>query len=58
MAGHSVLDNVILFKGNVYLVTDDPGGLPSLNSIVSPPNFWSKISTAEAIEEFGTYGGR
>ncbi|PBK59818.1 hypothetical protein ARMSODRAFT_1027109 [Armillaria solidipes] len=56
--GHSVLDNVILFKGNVYLVTDDPGGLPSLNSIVSPPNFWSKISTAEAIEEFGTYGGR
>ncbi|KAF8887589.1 hypothetical protein BD779DRAFT_1527080 [Infundibulicybe gibba] len=59
--GYTVLDNVFLFNKTVYIVTDKPESLPPLSSIVATTvpglNTWQIISTGEAMETIGSYGG-
>jgi hypothetical protein len=59
--GYTVLDNVFIYKGNVYLVTDDTQGLPPVSSIVSSTGAgfgqWSLLTTKQAVNLFGEFGG-
>lgn len=59
--GYSIVDNVIIFQGTVSIVTDTPEDYPSVHSIVSARgpgrNNWEIITTLDARERFGTYGG-
>ncbi|RDB30838.1 hypothetical protein Hypma_005828 [Hypsizygus marmoreus] len=59
--GYSILDNVIIFKGAVYIVTDDADSFPSISSIVAAIgpgiNTWETISPEEARKRLGPYGG-
>ncbi|KAG6864008.1 hypothetical protein C0991_001146, partial [Blastosporella zonata] len=60
VSGYSILDNVIIFDGTVYVVTDDRDAFPSMTSIVTAAglgmNEWKVISTATARKTLGTYG--
>ena len=60
-SGYSILDNVILFKGKVYIVTDDPVAFPPLSAIVTALgpglNTWEIISLEEGRSILGSYGG-
>ncbi|KAG6831203.1 hypothetical protein H0H87_005919 [Tephrocybe sp. NHM501043] len=60
VAGYSILDNIIIFDGIVYVVTDDRDAFPSMTSIVTAiglgMNDWKVISTKDAKETLGTYG--
>ncbi|KAJ7634875.1 hypothetical protein FB45DRAFT_910124 [Roridomyces roridus] len=58
--GYTVIDNVILLAGTMNIVTDEPQSLPPLKHIVhnADLNQWSVISSQEARELLGTFGGR
>ncbi|KAH9919805.1 uncharacterized protein B0H18DRAFT_1026300 [Fomitopsis serialis] len=65
--GFTILDNVIMVNGTFYLVTDDPSSLPALEYVASssvnsahPPreNEWAIVSTSDAVDKLGTFGGR
>jgi len=65
--GFTILDNVIMVNGTFYLVTDDPSSLPALEYVASssvnsahPPreNEWEIVSTGNAADKLGTFGGR
>lgn len=55
------MDNVILSKGKVYIVTDDPAAFPPLSAIVAALgpglNTWQVISLEEGRDIIGSYGG-
>ena len=63
VAGYTVLDNVYLYNGVVYVVTDEPSNsLPPINDIVNvesglPHNRWEYISTGEARKNLGLFAG-
>lgn len=60
-AGFTILDNVFIFNGTVYIVTDDPHSVPTLSSIIAAVgpgmNSWEVISVNEAKTKIGQYGG-
>ncbi|KAF5381298.1 hypothetical protein D9615_008391 [Tricholomella constricta] len=60
VSGYSILDNVFIFKGKVYIVTDDRDAFPSISSIVAAvgpgKNTWEVISKEDARKKLGTYG--
>lgn len=64
--GFSILDNITICNGTIYIVTDDPSSFPSLNSIASSignphsaphPGEWEVLSVEQARERLGSYGG-
>lgn len=60
--GHTILDNLVIHSGKVYIVTDTPGQFPPIHNIVSARgpglfNDWSTISPKDAHELFGDFGG-
>ncbi|KAF8068730.1 hypothetical protein FPV67DRAFT_1087364 [Lyophyllum atratum] len=60
ISGFSILDNVFIFNGTVYLVTDDRDSFPAISSIITAfgpgQNTWEFISTEDARKELGRYG--
>ncbi|KAF9456415.1 hypothetical protein BDZ94DRAFT_1229680 [Collybia nuda] len=58
--GYTILDNVFIFKGTVYIVSDDFDSFPHLPLIVAAigpgTNTWEIISTEEARDTLGQYG--
>lgn len=57
--GYTILDNIILFNGTVYIVTDTPTSFPSISSIVSKPDReWKILSSSLARSGLGQYGGK
>lgn len=57
--GYTILDNVFLFNGTVYLVTDTPSSFPSISSIISKSNReWKILSSSQARSGLGQYGGK
>lgn len=61
LEGYTILDNVFIFNGGVYLVTDDTKDFPPMPAIVSStgPGFgrWSLLSKRQAASLFGEFGG-
>lgn len=61
MQGYTILDNVFIYNGNVYLVTDDSNNFPAVSAIVSStgPGFgeWNLLTTKQAVDLFGEFGG-
>ncbi|KAL0960064.1 hypothetical protein HGRIS_011712 [Hohenbuehelia grisea] len=57
-AGYTILDNVFLHNGSVYLVTNFPERFPSLDSIVASENKWRVVSVEDALKTVGRYGSR
>ncbi|TRM62211.1 hypothetical protein BD626DRAFT_498483 [Schizophyllum amplum] len=59
--GYNVLDNVILYKNKVYIVSDKPDSFPPLKTIVTSTgdarNEWQIISKAEAAKTLGRHAG-
>ncbi|XP_006463383.1 hypothetical protein AGABI2DRAFT_208124 [Agaricus bisporus var. bisporus H97] len=59
--GYTILDNVFIYNGNVYLVTDDSNNFPAVSAIVSStgPGFgeWNLLTTKQAVDLFGEFGG-
>jgi hypothetical protein len=58
--GYTILDNVIIMNGSVYVVTNDRGAFPALTAISSQRsdyNNWQFISKEEAPAKIGPYGG-
>ncbi|KAL0573703.1 hypothetical protein V5O48_008246 [Marasmius crinis-equi] len=61
--GFTVIDNVYLYDGIVYIVTDEPrNSLPSINAIVDGESGmqhsrWEYISTREAKTRLGLFAG-
>ena len=67
LQGYTILDNLYMINGTIYVVTNSPGSVPPLDAIASskivpghptPPTPWKVVSTAEANETFGGYAGR
>lgn len=60
-SGYTILDNVVIYDGTVYLVTEDQTSLPPINSIVettgSGHDHWQVITKAEGLNKIGKYGG-
>ncbi|KAJ7599040.1 hypothetical protein C8J56DRAFT_180699 [Mycena floridula] len=59
-SGYTVLDNVFIKNGSVYIVTDKPHSFPPIDSISvgdAGLNKWRFISTFQARTEIGSYGG-
>ncbi|KXN89323.1 hypothetical protein AN958_05821 [Leucoagaricus sp. SymC.cos] len=60
-AGYTVLDNVFIYDGGVYLVTDHTKDFPPMPAIVSStgPGFgkWTLLSRRQAATQFGQFGG-
>ncbi|KDR80331.1 hypothetical protein GALMADRAFT_61700 [Galerina marginata CBS 339.88] len=58
--GYNILDNVYIFNGSVYLVTDSASALPHMSSIVESAGNgfgkWEIISSEDASDILGTYG--
>ncbi|KAF8439079.1 hypothetical protein L210DRAFT_3646588 [Boletus edulis BED1] len=63
--GYTVMDNVFMLNGTLFVVTDDLS-FPSLGSIASSsenpqavprPSDWQILSTAQAKETLGSFGG-
>ncbi|KIY43484.1 hypothetical protein FISHEDRAFT_53182 [Fistulina hepatica ATCC 64428] len=55
--GYSVVDNVFLFRGKTYLVSDVPGQYDDLEAIATASRDWQVISPADATGMFGPFGG-
>jgi hypothetical protein len=59
--GFTILDNVFISNGTVYIVTDDPPSVPPVSSIIAAVgpgiNSWEIIPVSEAKSKIGTYGG-
>ncbi|KAI0701364.1 hypothetical protein BC835DRAFT_1323799 [Cytidiella melzeri] len=65
--GYTILDNLYMLNGSIYVVTNSPGSVPPLDSISSSkrepnhptaPTSWRVLTTAQANETFGGYAGR
>ncbi|KAF9450284.1 hypothetical protein P691DRAFT_665614 [Macrolepiota fuliginosa MF-IS2] len=60
-AGYTVLDNVFIFNGGVYLVADDTKDFPAVAAIVSSTGQgfgrWSLVTRRQAASMFGGFGG-
>ena len=65
--GFTILDNVIMFSGTFYVVTDDLTSMPPAEVIGSsrvnhnsPPRDidWQVFLARDAPRKFGSYGGR
>ncbi|PPQ99250.1 hypothetical protein CVT24_009295 [Panaeolus cyanescens] len=58
--GFTIMENVFIAKGNVYIVTDKKEEFPPLSNIVTStgPGFkrWQILSTEEGKNVLGTYG--
>ncbi|KIJ15878.1 hypothetical protein PAXINDRAFT_114346 [Paxillus involutus ATCC 200175] len=63
--GYTIMDNVFMLNGTVFVVTDDPA-FPPLSSIASSsenshevprPSDWQILSSDQARETLGPYGG-
>lgn len=56
-----MLDNVFIYNGGVYLVTDDTTDFPPISAIASStgPGFgrWSLMTRKQAVGLFGGFGG-
>ncbi|KAG2124454.1 hypothetical protein DEU56DRAFT_827468 [Suillus clintonianus] len=66
VAGFSIMDNVIMCNGTIFIVTDSPLNFPSLDAIASSaessyeaplPREWEMLSTNQARDILGSYGG-
>ena len=61
MSGYNILDNVFIFNGSVFLVSDTKNSLPDMSSIVTSTGNgfgrWKIIPTATARKLMGSYGG-
>ncbi|KAG2343079.1 hypothetical protein BDR05DRAFT_963493 [Suillus weaverae] len=66
VAGFSIMDNVIMCNGTIFIVTDSPSSFPSLGSIASSaddlheaplPREWEMLSIEQARDLLGSYGG-
>lgn len=66
VAGFSIMDNVIIWNGTIFIVTDSPSSFPSLSSIASSagnsheaprPDEWEVLSVEQARDRLGSYGG-
>ncbi|KAG2032542.1 hypothetical protein BDR03DRAFT_1002563 [Suillus americanus] len=66
VAGFSILDNVIMCNGTIFIVTDSPSDFPLLGSIASStdnshedplPGEWDMMSIEQARDILGAYGG-
>ncbi|PFH49927.1 hypothetical protein AMATHDRAFT_146494 [Amanita thiersii Skay4041] len=59
--GYTILDNVILFNGTMYIVTNEQSSFPEMESIVSTQsgenNAWRFVNTQEGKSIFGSHGG-
>lgn len=64
--GFSILDDVIVCNGTIFIVTDDFSSFPPLGSIASSvgnpyeaprPGEWEVLSVERARERLGSYGG-
>ena len=59
--GHTILDNIILFSGRVYLVRDQKtSNIPPLREMVDGDDAtreWAVIDKNEAASMFGDFGG-
>ncbi|KAF8637883.1 hypothetical protein AX17_002506 [Amanita inopinata Kibby_2008] len=59
--GYTILDNVIIFNGTTYIVTNDQSSFPKLESIVATAsmdyNNWTFVTVEEGRAIFGGYGG-
>jgi hypothetical protein len=59
--GFTILDNVFISNGTVYIVTDDPHSIPAMSSIIAAVgpgmNSWEVISVKEAKTKIGQFGG-
>ncbi|EJD51098.1 hypothetical protein AURDEDRAFT_143041 [Auricularia subglabra TFB-10046 SS5] len=55
--GWTILDNVLVYKGSMYFVTDDPAAFPPMEAV---SDWWQIhfINSTEASREFGSFGGR
>ncbi|KAF5390884.1 hypothetical protein D9757_004506 [Collybiopsis confluens] len=53
--GYTILDQVIAFKGVVYIVTDNPDTFPDAESMTT--DNWTGISSEDALTLLGRYGG-
>lgn len=58
--GYTILDNVVAFNNSVYVISDTPASLPSMNTIVSTAgnafDSFTLLSTEEARKIIGTHG--
>ena len=61
LLGYTVLDNVFIYSGSIYLVTDDMKDFPYISDIVSSegPGFakWTLLTGTQAKGLFGKFGG-
>ncbi|KXN89322.1 hypothetical protein AN958_05820 [Leucoagaricus sp. SymC.cos] len=61
LKGYTVLDNVFIYDGGVYLVTDHTKDFPPMPAIVSSTGLgfgkWSLLSRRQAATQFGQFGG-
>lgn len=66
VAGFSIMDNVIMCNGTIFIVTDSPSSFPSLGSIASSADNlheapllgeWEILSIERARGILGSYGG-
>ncbi|KAG2156820.1 uncharacterized protein EDB93DRAFT_1247012 [Suillus bovinus] len=66
VAGFSIMDNVMMCNGTIFIVTDSPLSFPSLGSIASSadnsheaplPREWDMLSIEQASDILGSYGG-
>ncbi|KAF4621557.1 hypothetical protein D9613_012990 [Agrocybe pediades] len=59
--GYNILDNVFIFNGSVFLVTDEKNSLPDMSSMVASVGNgfgkWKIITTSVAHRLLGDYGG-
>jgi len=65
VSGYTVMDNVFMLNGTLFIVTDDPS-FPPLGSIASSgedshaeprPSDWQILSSTQARETLGPFGG-
>lgn len=66
VAGFSIMENVIMCNGTIFIVTDSPSSFPSLDSIASSAGNsheapllgeWAMLSIEQARDMLGSYGG-
>ncbi|KAG5650906.1 hypothetical protein H0H81_010580 [Sphagnurus paluster] len=60
VSGFTILDNVFMFGGKVYIVTDDLDAFPAVSTIVSATgpgmNSWEIVTKEVARQILGSYG--
>jgi len=60
--GYTILDNVIIHNGSIYLVTDDASSLPPTESIIETTGLGFRhgvqvLLKSDALKQLGKYGG-